>query len=209
MRVENLAFTSMQDLLPRLREPKPDGRGGWFAFCPCHNDGAKRGRRSLHMTEKGGKVLLHCFAGCRYEDIVAALGLARERKQKPEDAEAVYRYVDENGRLLFEVCRFAGKRFRQRRPDGAGGWTWNLKDTRRVLYRLPEVLAAVREGRTVFIVEGEKDVESLAALSLVATTAPGGAGKWRQEYAETLRGADVVILPDNDEPGRRHAEQVA
>lgn len=86
---------------------------------------------------------------------------------------------------------------------------WNLKKTRRVLYRLPEVLAAIQSGQTVFLVEGEKDVESLRSLGLIATTNPGGANKWRPEYSETLRGAQVVILPDKDKPGREHAEQVA
>ncbi|MEW6770443.1 MAG: DUF927 domain-containing protein [Bacillota bacterium] len=198
---------TLQDVLPRLRDPKPDGKGGWWAFCPCHNDGAKRGRRSLRITEKDGKVLLYCFAGCEFKNIVAELGLKAERHQ--EEPEAIYSYTNESGKLLFEVLRFPGKRFVQRRPDGAGGWVYNLKGVRRVLYRLPEVLAAVNENRTVFIVEGEKDADNLARLGLAATTVPGGAGKWRQEYSEVLRGADVVVLPDNDEPGHKHAEQVA
>ncbi|MEW6771236.1 MAG: DUF927 domain-containing protein [Bacillota bacterium] len=204
---------TLDDILSRVREPKPDGKGSYMAFCPCHPDGTKQGpghpRRSLRITPKDDKVLLYCFAGCRYEDIIAALGLARERKQNHQEPEAVYRYTDESGKLLFEVCRFPGKRFVQRRPDGAGGWKWNLEGVRRVLYRLPEVLAAVHEDRTVFVVEGEKDADRLAAIGLTATTCPGGAGKWRREYSEALRGADVVILPDSDEPGRKHAEQVA
>jgi len=199
---------ALADLLPRLRDPKPDGKGGYWAFCPAHNDGAKRGRRSLHVQEKDGRAVFYCFAGCNYRDIAAALGLARERRRGREP-EAVYRYLDEQGELLFEVVRFPGKDFRQRRPDGNGGWVWGLKGVRRVLYRLPEVLAAVREGRTVFVAEGEKDADNLTALGLTATTAPMGAGKWQPEYGEALRGARVVILPDNDEPGRKHAEAVA
>src|SRR5690606_471494 len=97
----------------------------------------------------------------------------------------------------------------QRVPDGRGGWIWRLGDVRRVLYRLPDVVRAVREGRTVYVVEGEKDADRLASMGLCATTAPGGAGKWRDEYTEPLRGARVVVLPDNDEPGRAHAEMVA
>lgn len=201
-------MATLAQILPRLNQPKPDGRGGYWAFCPCHDDGAKRGRRSLHVEEKGGKLFFHCFAGCGYRDIQAALGLARERRREREP-EAVYPYVDEEGKLLFEVVRYPGKDFKQRRPDGNGGWIWNLKGVRRVLYRLPEVLAAVREGRTVFIVKGEKDADNLAGLGLTATTAPMGAGKWQADYREALRGAKVVILPDNDEPGRKHAEQVA
>ncbi len=97
------------------------------------------------------------------------------------------------------------KGFRQRRPDGKGGWLYNLDGVRRVLYRLPEVLKA----GDVFICEGEKDAETLAGLGFAATTNPLGAEKWRDEYNETLRGKSVVIVPDNDAPGRRHAEQVA
>lgn len=198
---------TLQDVLSRVRDPKPAGEGKWLAFCPCHNDGAKQGRRSLSITEKNGKILLYCFAGCSYKDIVEALGLKPEPHQ--EEPLAIYRYTDESGKVLFEVCRFPGKRFVQRRPDGAGGWLWNLKGVRRVLYRLPEVIAAVKESRTVFVVEGERDADNLSRLGLTATTAPGGAGKWREEYLEALHGADVVILPDNDEPGHKHAEQVA
>jgi hypothetical protein len=80
----------------------------------------------------------------------------------------------------------------------------------RVLYRLPEVIEAVGKGYPIFIVEGEKDVETLRNLDLPATTNPGGAGKWRDEYTEALKGASlVVILPDNDDSGRDHAQDVA
>jgi 5S rRNA maturation endonuclease (ribonuclease M5) len=122
---------------------------------------------------------------------------------------ATYPYTDENGRLLFEVVRFDPKDFAQRRPDGKGGWVWNLEGVRRVLYRLPDVLKAVQAGGMVFIVEGEKDADALCGLGLMATTNPHGAGKWREDYSETLKGAHVVILPDKDDAGRKHAESVA
>jgi hypothetical protein len=77
---------------------------------------------------------------------------------------------------------------------------------RRVLYRLPELLASTRG---IVVVEGEKDADRLASLGIVATCNVGGAGKWRAEYADALRGRTVVIIPDNDEPGRRHADDVA
>ena len=120
---------------------------------------------------------------------------------------ANYPYRDEHGKLLFEVCRFEPKDFRQRAPDGAGGWRWSLKGVRRVLYRLPELVAASADT-TVFLVEGEKDAERLASLDLIATTCPGGANKWRPEYTEALAGRKVVILPDNDPAGAEHAEIV-
>jgi len=116
---------------------------------------------------------------------------------------------DERGDLLFQVVRLHPKDFRQRRPDGRGGWIKSLGETRRVLYRLPELRAAIDFDEFVYVVEGEKDVEALRAKKLVATCNPGGAGKWRAEYSDNLRGADVVIIGDNDVAGRNHAQQVA
>jgi hypothetical protein len=122
---------------------------------------------------------------------------------------AVYDYRDELNQLLYQVLRHEPKRFTQRRPDGKGGWLYKLDGVRRVLYRLPELLAAP-PGRLVFIVEGEKDVNDLiAVLGLIATCNPMGAGKWRPEFNEFLRGRHVCILPDNDDPGREHARDVA
>jgi hypothetical protein len=117
---------------------------------------------------------------------------------------AKYPYVNETGKLLFQVIRTEPKGFRQRRPNGKG-WLWNLNGVRRVLYRLPEV---IREDH-VHICEGEKDCDSDRALGFTATCNPGGAGKWRAEYGECLRGKRVVIIADADEIGRKHAQQVA
>jgi hypothetical protein len=122
---------------------------------------------------------------------------------------ATYDYTDEAGTLLFQVVRFFPKTFRQRRPDGNGGWIWNLKDTRLVLYRLPDVLTA----HHILIVEGEKDVETAYTLGLppdwTVTCNPMGAGKWRTEFSNLLEGKQVLILPDADEPGRKHGQHVA
>ena len=123
-----------------------------------------------------------------------------------------YDYTDENGNLLFQVVREQyqdGKKFFQRRPDGKGGWINNLKGVKTTIYHLPEVIEAVNQGKMVFIVEGEKDVETLRSLQLTATTSPMGAGKWKKEYCKHFKGAAVVILPDNDAVGRKHAEDVA
>lgn len=120
---------------------------------------------------------------------------------------ATYDYTDEAGALLFQVCRMEPKDFRQRRPDGRGGWVWKLGDCRRVLYRLPDLIAAPPDA-PVFVVEGEKDADALRALGCVATTNPQGAGKWRDEYAGCLMGRRVVVIPDNDAPGAAHAETV-
>lgn len=121
---------------------------------------------------------------------------------------ATYDYHDERGNLLFQTVRYEPKGFAQRRPNGRGGWTWNLKGVRRVLYQLP-LLAAAGPGSTVYLVEGEKDADLLTAQGLIATTNPMGAGKWESSYNESLRDRHVVILPDDDPPGRQHANAVA
>ena len=100
------------------------------------------------------------------------------------------------------------KDFRQRRPDGNGNWIYNLKGVKRVLYRLPEVLEAVRKSQTVYVCEGEKDCDNLARIGLTATTNSGGAEHWQPELSESLADASIVIIPDNDEPGKRHAAKV-
>jgi AAA domain/Homeodomain-like domain len=119
-----------------------------------------------------------------------------------------YDYRDETGELLFQVVRFEPKDFKQRRPDGRGGWVWKLGDARRVPYLLPELVKAVAARETIYIPEGEKDVDNLRAIGLAATTNPGGIKKWRAEYSEYLRGADIVVLPDNHAEGREHGKQV-
>lgn len=124
---------------------------------------------------------------------------------------ATYDYHDESGELLYQVVRFEPKAFRQRRPDGAGGWIWKLGDMRRVIYRLDRLLESDPLA-TVYIVEGEKDVQALETLGLVATCNPQGAGKWSyvDDCARTaLAGRNVVIIADRDQPGREHAADVA
>jgi putative DNA primase/helicase len=118
---------------------------------------------------------------------------------------ATYPYTDESGQLLFEVVRFEPKDFRQRRPDGAGGWIWNLNGVRRVLLNLPTVIKA----KSVLVVEGEKDCDTAAKMGFVATCNPGGAGKWREEYSEILQGKHVAIIADADMAGSEHAQEVA
>ena len=209
-------------VLSKLQGVKPAGDGRWQARCPAHEDT----NPSLSIAAKSDRILLHCQAGCGFKEVVESIGLTVKDlfadngtdRRAPKAADgalgeivATYDYTDPDGHLLYQVVRFSPKNFRQRRPDptAPGGWTWNLTGIDRVLYRLPEVLAARDSGMTIFIVEGEKDADALAALGLIATTNPGGAGKWKTSYADTLASAAVCILPDNDTPGREHADQVA
>jgi uncharacterized protein DUF3987 len=124
---------------------------------------------------------------------------------------ASYDYRDEAGDLLFQVVRLSPKEFRQRRPDGNGGWTWNVQGVKRILYRLPDLMAAKKAGRKIaIVVEGEKDADRLYALGAVATCNPMGAKKWRDEYSDMVRGFEAaIVIADKDGDGRLHAQQVA
>ncbi len=127
---------------------------------------------------------------------------------KPGRIVETYDYQDERGELLFQTTRHEPKDFRQRQPDGRGGWTWNLRGVRLVPYKLPQLLATA-PGDTVLELEGEADVERAWAMGFPATCNPMGAGKFRKEFAEPVRGRNVVVIRDNDEAGRKHAEDVA
>jgi len=130
---------------------------------------------------------------------------------------AAYDYVDEAGDLLFQVVRLEPKTFRQRRKPQADdpadkvkdGWVWSVKGVRQVPFRLPEVIEAIALEKAVFIVEGEKDANKLWSLGIPATTNAMGAGKWPEALNPIFAGADIVILPDNDDPGREHAAKVS
>ena len=205
-------MSAASKLLDRLEGVCSNGPGKWQALCPAHAD--RNPSLSIDETETGDLLLL-CRAGCPTTDVVARVGLTMSELfaehasgNRGREIAATYDYVDEDGTLLFQAVRFEPKEFRQRRPNG-DGWTWKLGDVRRVLYRLPAVLEAVRAGETVYLVEGEKDADALVRAGVTATCSPMGAGKWRGEYAASLAGASVVVVADKDEPGRQHAEQIA
>lgn len=201
---------NISGILQRLNNVKKSGNNH-TAKCPAHDDK----QNSLSISEKPGKIVMHCHAGCSVKDVCAALGievkdlfLSPETNQKEKSRiVATYDYKDENGNLLFQAVKNEPKKFWQRQPDGRGGWINNLKGVRRVLYRLPELIASVNSA--AFVCEGEKDADLLRSHGLTATTCALGAGKWRDEYSDSLINRICYILPDNDKPGRDHAIQVA
>ena len=221
-------------ILPQLRQSGAE----WRCKCPVHNGE----RDSFSADPKTG--LCTCHSGCGGKgwnlitlqmelagtdfktakaEIFRIVGRVTPSHNKRPTSSlgpivVTYNYTDENGGLLYQAVRYdQPKDFRQRQPDGEGGWTSNIRGVRLVLYRLTELLK--RPTETVFICEGEKDVHALESLGLLATTNAMGAGKWKPEYSEMLRGRAVVILPDLDPPtdddgkphyrGQRHAVQVA
>jgi putative DNA primase/helicase len=205
-----MAGAALERVLHRLTGVKPIA-DGWVARCPGHDDQ----HQSLQISERTDlSVGLHCHAGCEKTALLTAMGLKFgdlfASTDKGKQAIAHYDYRDLNGTLLYQAVRFFPKEFRQRRPDGAGGWTWNMLGAKgkHVAYRLPDL-----KGHNVAVVcEGEKDVNRLWSLGIAATCNIGGAGKWGQSETKSLAAAGVtrvIILPDNDEAGSKHAEMVA
>ena len=185
--------------------------GEVLEWCPFHPDGQGKPPHTPSLRLERSKEVYFCDPcdkGGTWTELEDRLGISRNGHQPKSSIVDTYDYPAEDTELLFQVVRFEPKDFRQRRPDGSGGWVWKLDGVRRVLYRLPETLSADPKA-WVFVVEGEKDADRLAGLGVVATTNAGGAGKWRDDYSETLRGRRVAIIPDHDDAGLRHADEVA
>jgi len=180
---------------------------GIEALCPSHNDKSP----SLTASYTKGRILFKCQAGCSFESVVSALGMeenqffTQEEKTQPKTIESTYRYEDKDGNHVMDVVRFKPKGFRPRRPDGK----LTLDGVTRVPYRLPQLLAAIKEGREIIIVEGEKDCDNAKKIGLVATTFAGGAGKWLKEYSKWFQEAKVICLPDHDDAGRKGMSIIA
>ncbi len=205
---------TIEEILSRLEGVK-GGNGQYAARCPAHDD--KRASLSV-STGQDRRILLHCHAGCTVPEILEALGLkesdlfpdkAQKVPCKPQEARrevvARYDYTDAQGRLLNQKTRFADKSFSWRHYEN-GRW-WNGRKGDPVLYNLPAVAGA----KCLYIVEGEKDVETLKAAGIPAVCGADGAGpgKWRPQYTEALRGKRVAVIQDNDNTGKAFAAETA
>lgn len=203
----------------------PDLKRG-KANCPFHECDSK----SLSVDTKAGLFKCH-YPGCGASgdifrfyalkqgmngDFPAVLeGIAKDfgisangskpHQEQPRKLVKRYAYMDADGNPSFYKNRFEPKTFSISRPNGSGGYISCLGDVEPILYNLPEVL----DADLVFVVEGEKDADSLNGIGITATTNFDGAGKWRDSYTQDLKGKTVAIIPDDDEAGRKHAELVA
>ena len=208
-------------LAPQLSQAcKSPGR---HVKCPCHgeqdgfrlfDDASDTGGGYCNQTGAfpDGLKLLQWTNGWSFKETLEAvtdyleiLGNSKQTQSAKKIVEQ-YSYKNEEGHLKFEVVRYESKDFRQRRPDGKGGWIWNLKGIQQVPYRLPELISTID---SVYIPGGEKDVESLVKHGLTATTNSGGEGNWKPEFNNYLIGRDVVILEDNDSKGQKHGETIS
>lgn len=210
----------VQKFLSHLEGVRANGNN-WSARCPCRHDDQNP---SLSVGQgEDGRVLVTCHRGvpCDVDEICKSVGMTvselmppkREKKRKLTLV-ANYDYRDALGTLVFQKQRFVDedgkKTFVQRRVDPeTGEWVRNLDGVDKILYNLPRVCSAREAGETIWVVEGEKDVDTLAELGIVATTMPGGAGKWLDIHTETLAGANIILVADNDDSGKKHAQEVA
>jgi putative DNA primase/helicase len=199
--------------------------GRQYTTCPKCSAGRQRHHQKqkvLGVTiEKNNKVHFgcsHCSWSGPKKGITAKLNSkGYDHVSSSTSISATYDYEEADGKITTQKVRYANKTFKWRRPNGRGGWAWGTAGARKVLYHLPDLIAAIKDGRTIVVVEGEKDAGNLRALGFVATCSPDGASdptknqkpKWVPAYSEMLRGADVVVLGDNDDAGGAHVEATA
>ena len=196
---------NMQEVLFHFKGVKKVGNG-YMACCPAHDD--HEPSLSIRLSDDGDKVLLHCFAGCEDEAILKSVGLTYAdlfAESKPSRPKNKYNYYDTDGTLLYIKERYeysdGTKSFGFKQPNGV----CNLQGVKRVPYNLPAVIKAAK----IYFVEGEKCADAINQKGFVATTLENGSGsKWRSEFGEYFRDKEIVILPDNDDPGRKYAEKI-
>lgn len=200
---------TIDELLPYLHGVKKQAKG-YISRCPAHHD--KHASLSIDVGDKG-QILLHCHAGCSVNQIVQSLGLHMSdlfpnstypAKTNARKIIASYKYCDKSGQLICEKLRYSDKSFCWRQPT-PNGWEYSRKGLSEIpLYQLNHL-----QGDTVYLVEGEKDTDTLLSGGLPAVCSPDGAGngKWKPYMSEQLRGKHVIVLQDNDDIGKAFAEE--
>jgi hypothetical protein len=220
-------LSPVEKVLGRLEDYK-EHRGEFRARCPAHQGNSDN---SLSIKEgDDGRALLICHAGCNLRDIVEALGVdvvdlfahnghpgaAKKATRSTRGKEKIVSRDDLPDGTYYEFTSPAGEvlyiqrhKHEYYRKVGDDLWRKGLEGISQVLYNLHELVDGVRAGKTIYHFEGPKDVESARErLGVVATTS-GATTSWKPEFKSYYVGADVVLVPDNDEPGRKYAEMVA
>lgn len=196
------------NIINRFSKLKRVGENQYMALCPAHNDH----NPSLSIRIERDKLLLHCHAGCRHKDILDAVGLtesdlfAKNEFQTRTVVEVIkYPYVDENGEVIYIKERYNysdnTKSFAFNKPDGSNG----VNGVRRV----PFNLSGIMDASTIYFVEGEKCAQALIDAGLAATTLDSGSNsKWDTSFNQFFYGKNVIIIPDNDAPGKNYAIKI-
>ncbi len=204
---------------------KKYGNGKAQALCPAHPDK----EASLTITQgNDGKTLLKCHAGCSSESVVLAAGLkmadlfsenrlSEERwrtfieSREKRKIEAVYNYVSINGEYAYTKIRLEGKKMLfGMLKDGRfeyGLKGRSKKEFNAIFGSVPRIKEAIERNEPIFIPEGEKDVNTLIKKGYAAFSC-GGANDWNKNVSELCNGAEVIILADNDNPGKKLAATI-
>ncbi len=191
--------------------------------CPAHDDK----HASLTITKGRKCTLFYCHAGCTIDEILGVVGLEKKdtfydveprspnwrayvESREKRKIEAVYNYFSINGSYAFTKIRLEGKKIiygklqNERFAYGLGHDVG--RKNYKAIYGSPQTInKAIAEGRPIFIPEGEKDVDTLIKQGYTTFTY-GGVNDWQSDFATLVQGAEVFILVDNDEPGKRVAE---
>lgn len=197
---------TLNEFLPRLKGVTTGDGKQYHAKCPAHEDQ----HASLSVSEgDDGRILLNCHVGCTSQEIVSKLGLTindlfsddRTAPASKPEIVARYNYTDIDGNLLNQKTRFSDKSFSWSHKEN-GKWTRGHKGNP-VLYNLP----ALKSSGTVYVVEGEKDVETMKRNGFISVCGAHGAGpgKWLSQYTEALKDRNVIVIPDNDTQGKSFA----
>lgn len=204
----------MDRLKERLSGIEQEKNGSFMALCPAHDDGAKSGRASLHVTEaEDGTVLLKCFAGCSADAILAEIGegydiLFPENAEMPksETKERSWKIYDTDGKLF-------GTHVRYEYPDGSKDFRWrgglNGRSSKEAPLYGAELIPSFDKRKGVVLVEGEKAADALRALGFQCVASVTGSGTAPlDDVLDPLTGFSVVLWPDADEGGRAHMEKI-
>lgn len=204
---------TLQEIIQHFQNAKQVGENQYAVNCPSCGDT----KRHLYIAERDGKILLDCKKGCTFNEIVQASGLKKADFFPPKSQKTAWIklrehiYTDISGNPIAKKIMY---------DKGAGDKTgiWYRFENGTYIKKLngmqvlPYHVHKIKESKTIIIVEGEKDVETLEKMKFCATCSPNGAGgrtSWVKGHNEYFRGKSVIILTDNDEPGREHGRATA
>ena len=193
--------------------------------CPAHDDK----HASLTITKGRKCTLFYCHAGCTVDEVLNAAGLEKKdtfydveprspnwkayvEAREKRKIETIYNYVSIDGSYAFTKIRLEGKKIiygklQNDRFTYGLGHDVGRKSYKAIYGSLQAINKAIAENRPIFIPEGEKDADTLIKQGYTAF-AYGGVNDWQSDFATLVQGADVYILADNDEAGKRVAETI-
>ncbi len=213
-------MADIHKVLGYFKGVKSVGENQWKAFSPLRRE--RNRSLSIKHIPSEDRILLHDFGDHEMKgpEIISAAGGSIEdiqprKENRPlqwweKDLQAEYRYIDENNHYLYSKLRYptedGGKDILYARIID-GNYDKGKGNAEHTLYNLLALLGAINKGFTVYFTEGEKDVDTLKRNGLTATTA-GGVDDWKKDFARFFIGASVVVLADNDDPGKKFADKV-